>query len=318
MQKEKQKRNWSGYNMAQTVEAVLFVKLVARFVDALDELELWKGIGRPPYPIKAVIKCLLVLEYFNLSSRRAVSMLQLLKEELKIAEVPHFNTLLNYRKKKEVREMLRFLLHKIHDSIAEHDPNLITDSTGKTTTRKKFWSDWKNQKKESTDFVKVHYSFTEKTLMIAEVSTTKSNGKGTGDASQFVKHANSIKKRRIKVKNWFADGAYCGRRCCKAAGKAGATPVFKVKKNAMPKKKGCKEYRDMVKSAKKYPFFYKRKYSRRAKGEAGIHATKARFSHRISTRKFYRQQTEILTEAVAYDLSRLSNVIFEFGLTPKF
>jgi len=109
MQKEKQKRNWSGYNMAQTVEAVLFVKLVARFVDALDEQELWKGIGRPPCPIKDVIKCLLVLEYFNLSSRRAVSMLQLLKGE----------------------------------------------------------------------------------LMIAEVSMTKSKGNGTGDASQFVKHANS-------------------------------------------------------------------------------------------------------------------------------
>jgi len=318
MAKERQKRNWAGYNYAQTVEGVLFIKLVAKFVDALDEQELWKGIGRPPYPIKDVIKCLLVLEYFNLSSRRAVSMLQLLKGELKIDEVPHFNTLLNYRKKKEVRIMLQFLLHKIHDSIAEYDPNLITDSTGKTTTRKKFWRDWKNQPKESTDFVKVHYTFTEKTLMIAEVSTTTSKGKGSGDQSQFVKHANSIGNRKVKVEDWFADGAYCGRRCCKAAARAGATPIFRVKKNATAKKKGCKEYRDMVKFAREHPRLYKWKYNRRAKGEAGVHSTKARFSHRVSARKIYRQKTEILAEAVAYNLSRLSNVIFEFGITPKF
>lgn len=318
MQKEKKKRNWSGYNMAQTVEAVLFVKLVAKFVDALDEQELWKGIGRPPCPIKDVIKCLLVLEYFNLSSRRAVSMLELLKGELKVDEVPHFNTLLNYRKKKEVREMLQFLLHKIHDSIAEHDPNLITDSTGKTTTRKKFWRDWKNQPKKSTDFVKAHTTFTEKTLMIAEVSMTKSKGKGTGDSSQFEHHANSIRKRKVKVENWFADGAYFGRNCCKAAGRAGATPVFRVRKNATQKKKGCKEYRDLVNFSREHPRLYKWKYNRRAKVESAMHSTKTRFSHRISTRKFYRQKTEILTEAVAYNISRLSNVMFEFGLAPKF
>jgi transposase len=318
MKKERQKRNWAGYNLAQTVEAVLFVKLVAKFVDALDEQELWKGIGRPPCPIKDVLKCLLVLEYFNLSSRRAVSMLQLLKEELKIDVVPHFNTLLNYRKKKEVRVMLEFLLHKIHESIAEYDPNLITDSTGKTTTRKKFWRDWKNQSKKSNDFVKEHITFTEKTLMIAEVSMTKSKGRGSGDSSQFVKHATSIRERKVRVENWFADGAYCSRKCCKAAGKAGANPIFRVKKNATPKKKGCKEYREMVKFSKKHPRLYKWKYKRRAKGEAGINSTKVRFSHRVSARKFYKQKTEVLTEAVAYNISRLPYVIFEFGLAPKF
>ena len=318
MKKEKKKRNWAGYNLAQTVEAMLFVKLVARFVDALDEQELWKGIGRPPCPIKDVIKCLLVLEYFNLSSRRAVSMLSLLKDELKIDAVPHFNTLLNYRRKKEVRIMLEFLLHKTHDSIAEQDPNLITDSTGKTTTRKKFWRDWKNQPKKSTDFVKAHYTFTEKTLMIAEASATKSKGKGTGDPTQFVRHAKSIKKRKVRVENWFADGAYCGRKCCKAAGQAGARPVFRVKKNASPKKKGCREYRDMVKASREHPRIYKRTYNRRAKGEAGMHSIKARFSHRVSARKFYCQKTEILAEAVAYDIARLPYAIFEFGLTPKF
>jgi len=318
MVKEKQKRNWAGYNKAQTLEGVFFVKLVAKFVDALDEEELWKGNGRPPFPMKDIIKCLLVLEYFTLSSRRTISILNLLKDDLKLSQVPHFNTLLNYRKKKEVRAMLEFLLHKIHDSIAEQDPNLITDSTGKTTTRKKFWRDWKNQPKKSTDFVKAHYTFTEKTLMIAEVSTTKSKGKGTGGPSQFVKHANSIRKRKVGAGNWYADGAYCGRPCCKAAGRAGATPVFRVKKNASPKKKGCKEYKDMVNLSREHPMIYKRNYNRRAKVESGIHSTKARFSHRISAQKFYRQKTEILAEAVAYDISRLPYVIFEFGLTPKF
>lgn len=318
MAKEKKKKNWAGYNLAQTKELVLFVELVARFVEALDEQELWKGIGRPPCPIKDVIKCLLVMEYANLSCRRAVSLLLLIKEKLKIDEVPHFNTILRYRKKKEVRIMLQFLLHKIHSSIAEQDPNLITDSTGKTTTRKKFWRDCKKNPMKSTDFVKAHYTFTEKTLMIAEASMTKSKGKGTGDSSQFVKHANSIRKRGIKPDKWFADGAYCGRPCCKAAGRAGAIPVFRVKKNASPKKKGCREYRDMVKSSREHPRIYKRTYNRRAKGEAGMHSTKARFSHRISARKFYCQKTEILTEAVAYNISRLPYAIFEFGLTPKF
>jgi|GEM_PF-5892956 len=318
MTKEKQKRNWSGYNKAQMLEGVLFVKLVARFVDALDEKELWKGNGRQPFPMKDILKCLLVLEYFGLSSRRTISTLHQLQDDLRLSQIPHFNTLLIYRKKKEVRAILGFLLHKIHDSIAEQDPNLITGSTGKTTTRKKFWRDWKNQPKKSTDFVKAHCTFTEKTLMIAEASMTKSKGKGTGDPSQFVKHANSIRRRKVKVENWFADGAYCGRPCCKAAGRAGAIPVFRVKKSASPKKKGCKEYRDMVNASRKHPRIYKRKYNRRAKGESGMHSTKARFSHRISSRKFYRQKTEILAEAVAYNFSRLPYAVFEFGLTPKF
>lgn len=54
------------------------------------------------------------------------------------SKIPHFNTLLNYRKHPLISDRLTRLLHQIHASIADQDPNLMSDSIGKTTDRKKF------------------------------------------------------------------------------------------------------------------------------------------------------------------------------------
>lgn len=316
--KKKYPRNWRGYNKASSLEFLLFVPLMVKLVDSIPDRDLWKGNGRPPLNLKDMLKCLMIMDKTKLGSRRAVSLIALLKSQLKISEIPSFNSLLNYRKKAEITEMLQQLIHMTHQSISEYDKSLITDSTGKSTSRKKMWQDWKKKKRKKKDFVKAHYTFTKKTLMIAEVSTTQSKGKGTGDPTQMEKHAQSVRNRKIDVDFWYADGSYCSRECANAAVSVGATPIFRVKKNASMKKKGSAAFRDMVKESREHPRKYKRKYNARAKCEAGIYSIKSKHSDRVLSRIIKTQESEILSEAAAYNISRISNVIFEFGITPNF
>jgi transposase len=291
---------------------------MVKLIDSFPDTDLWKGNGRPPLTLKDMLKCLIIMDKFKIGSRRAISVIALLKNQLKISQIPSFNSLLNYRKKPEIVEMLKQLIHATHRSISDYDKSLITDSTGKSTSRKKIWQDWKMKKRKKKDFVKSHYTFTKKTLMIAEASVTQSKGAGTGDPTQMEEHAHSIRNRQIDADFWYADGAYCSRECANAAVSVGAEPVFRVKSNASTKKKGSAAFRDMVKESREHPRRYKKKYNSRAKCEAGMHSIKSKHSDRIFSRAIKTQESEILSEAVAYNISRISNVVFEFGITPNF
>jgi hypothetical protein len=316
--KKKYIKNWKAYNLAQTVQLPLFLYFVKVFVRNLEVEDRWRGDGRPPLPTKDALKCLLLLEYFQNSARKSVAKIQTYKDTVEIKNIPHFNTLLNLRKDPYLMELTDQLTMQIFKTINHEEKEVTTDSTGEGTSNKKFWRDKKNYKKKRKDFVKDHFTFGRKTLMIAAHTTTKSYGKGTGDSTQLIVHTEKMKNKGITYEKHGGDGAYCTRKCATAIKNVGATPIIKIKKNATAKKKGSAAFRDMVKSSREHPRIYKRTYNyMRPKIESGIYSFKSTFSHKVRSKLFEAQDGESSARCAVYNMLKLPHAIFEFGITPQ-
>lgn len=315
--RKKYPKNWAGYNFAEKVELPLFLDLVRIFVRNLEVKERWKGNGRPPVETGDALKVLLLWSYFNCSARKAVSRIEAVKEKVELDEVPHFNVFYGLIKDEYLKECVLKILELIFKTVNPSEGVLATDSTGKSTSTKKFWNDWKGEERESKDFVKLHSTFGTKTSMIATMSVTRSKGKGTGDSSQLILHAGRIKQNGIHADEWCADGAYCTRKCATAVKEAGAVPFIKIKKNATTKKKGSAAFRDMVKMKKKHPIIYKRHYHKRSKAESGFYSHQSRFSNRVRARNFEAQEGELIASCAVFNALHFAHAVYEFGVIPS-
>lgn len=315
--RKKYPKNWAGYNFAQKIELPLFLDLVRIFVRNLDVKDRWKGNGRPPVETRDAIRVLLLWLYYDCSARKAVSRIEAVKEKVDLEKVPHFNVFYTLLEDEYLQECMLRILEEIFKTINPADKILATDSTGKSTSVKKFWNDWKGKRRKSKEFVKMHSTFGTKTSMIATVTVTKSKGKGTGDSTQLILHTERVKQRGIHADEWTADGAFCTRDCATAIRKTGAVPFIRIKKNATTKKKGSTAFRDMVKMGRKHPIIYRRHYHRRSKSESGFYSHQCRFSNKVRSKNFETQKGELVASCAVHNALRFSHAVFEFGITPS-
>lgn len=315
--RKKYPKNWTGYNFAQKVELPLFLDLVRIFVRNLEVKDRWKGNGRPPVETRDALRVLLLWFYFNCSARKAVSRIEAVKDKVDLDYVPHFNVFYTLLKDDYLQECTLKILEAIFRTISTSETALATDSTGKSTSVKKFWNDWKGEEKEAKDFVKLHSTFGTKTSMMATMTVTPSKGKGTGDSSQLVLHAKRLREKGTDANEWSADGTYCARKCATAVKNAGAVPFIRISKNATAKKKGSSAFRDMVKMSRKHPRIYKRHYHRRSKTESGFHSHQSKFSNRIRSRLFAAQKGELTASCAVYNALHFAHAVFEFEVVPR-
>ncbi len=97
-------RNWSLYNMAQTREKLLALKLLNEAVDFLNIPYEYVGRGRPPIGLDDMVKCCVIKVFNGFSTRRSIMDLEMCKAMGYIREVPHFNIISKYMRSKEITD----------------------------------------------------------------------------------------------------------------------------------------------------------------------------------------------------------------------
>ena len=148
------------YNYMQENEIPMFFELMPQLVRSCLEVDrLWSGKGRPPLKLYDVLVCLMVKQYFNLSLRRSIGFLKLLKRAgiIDVEDIPCFKTLDNYLNQAVVQTYMQKLIDMTAAIFSEVEHHMATDSTGISTLTRSSWYEFRVCKKsKKKDYIMVH------------------------------------------------------------------------------------------------------------------------------------------------------------------
>jgi len=309
--KKKIPRDEALYNKLQENEIPLFVLYApAAVISILDKKTLWCGNGRPPLPLYDVLMCLLFKQYFRLSFRRAIGLLQLLKNTGCIeVKIPCFKTLDNYLIDDEIPPYLDRLVEIVSVLFRVVEKFMATDSTGASTTCFSSWYSIRVCKKSrKRDHIMVHISVGTKSHVVVALDVRTKRG---GDNEIFRAHVKRVDKN-FNVKEWSGDSAYLSRKNCDAVAEIGAEPWFRLKSNTTAKPKGSVPFKHMVQKTRNNPQEANEKYHRRSNVESTNSAKKRKFGSSVRCRLPSAQRNEEALSWIGYNLSLLPKAKYEY------
>ena len=310
-------RDEALYNKLQEHEIPLFVLCAPPAVLAiLDKKSLWCGTGRPPCSLYDILISLLFKQYFRLSLRRAIGLLNLLKNvgclDIKI----HcFKTLDNYLLSGEVEPYIHRLVEITSVLFRIVERFMATDSTGTSTTCFSSWYSIRVCKKSrKRDHLMVHISVGTKSHVVVALDVRSKQG---SDNEIFRSHVKRVDKN-FNVEEWSGDSAYLSRKNCDAVVEIGAEPWFRLKSNTTAKPKGSVAFKNMVLKTKNNPEEADEKYHRRSNIECTNSAKKRKFGSSVRCRVPIAQRNEDTLSWIGYNFSLLPKAPHEYGIKINF
>lgn len=315
--KKRYLRDEALYNKIQENEIPLFVLCApAAVLAVLDRRTLGCGIGRPSLSLYDVLMCLLFKEYFDLSFRRSIGLLRLLKGAGCIdVEIPCFKSLDNYMNNSEIQHYLHRLIEISSVLFRTVEKYMASDATGSSTTNFSSWYSIRVCKKSRRrDHLMVHISVGTTSNVVVALDIETKRGK---DNVIFRAHVKRV-DRNFNVEEWSGDSAYLSRKNCDAVAKIGAEPWFKLKSNTTAKPKGSVAWKHMVKRQKNEPEVTDPKYHRRSNVESTNSAKKRKFGSSVRCRLPIAQKNEEALSWISYNFSLLPRAKYEYGIKVKF
>jgi len=315
--KKRYPRNESRYNLIQENEIPIFFNVLPGAVMAiLDQESLWHGTGRPPARLYDILISLVVKEYFNLSLRRCVGLLRLLKGAGLIHIKIHcFKTLDNYLNNGEIKTYLQRLIELTSAMFSLIEHSMATDATGISTT---YFSSWYSirvcKKSKRRDHLMVHISIGTKSNVVVAIDVRNKKGE---DNVIFRSHVEKVEKQ-FHVDEWSGDSAYLSRENCNSVRKIGAEPWFKLKSNTTAKAKGSPAWKQMVNTTKEHPEIANPKYHKRSNVESTNSAKKRKFGSSVRCRLPTAQRNEEMLSWIGYNFSLIPKAKYEFGVKSSF
>lgn len=122
-------QDWQAYNDAQTNEKLLFIRLLHELTSQIPIPER-TGPGRPSADLGEMIFSCCLKIYLNFSSRRAESDLKVIQQLGYVGHAPHFNTILKYLGKPELKPVLTSLVEFSALPLTQLEETFAVDSTG--------------------------------------------------------------------------------------------------------------------------------------------------------------------------------------------
>jgi IS5 family transposase len=289
--------NWSAYNAALKQRGSLEIWF--------DPEMAWLSApcGRPGRPMRfsnsAIELCLTLKVLFNVPLRQATG---LVASVLKLADldwpVPDYTTLCRRQKTLDVTLGGRPNSGGLH---------LLVDSTGIKMTGEGEWKTRKHGASYRRQWRKVHLGIDAETLEIRAIEVTTN---AIGDAPTLPDLLVQIPDEEI-ILSVGGDGAYDTRKCHTAIAGRGAAAIIPVRRNGQPWKKdgpGVEARNETLRATKRLGRTIWKKWSdyhRRSLVETKMHCFKL-LGHRVASRTFDRQKTELKVRAVI--LNRFSQI----------
>jgi transposase len=313
-------QQWSAYNAAQIEEKdrfqVLLADLCSQYVAPPQT-----GRGERRLPLSDALFSSIFKVYSTVSARRFSSDLREAKERGFISHAPHFNSVLNYLEKPEVRPVLTEMIELSALPLKAVETDFACDSSGFGVSRFFRWYDHKyGVVKDRRDWVKVHVMCGTKTNIITAVEI---RGRDQGDSTMLPPLLKTTADN-FAVANVSADKGYLSYANAKAIADAGATPYIAFKKNSGPgdfRKEGVantKAWTDMY-----YAFMFHRdawlsSYHRRSNVETVFSSVKRKFGDNLRSKTDVAMVNEALAKCLCHNLVTLIHEAHELGIEPMF
>lgn len=300
--RERARINWHDYDLAQCREMGDMINLIRELVDsAVERLGLPvtpKGPGRPPVPPSDIAKVLLLQSYLGVPNRVAEGLIYLFDGKLDLTEQFSYKTIERGYDKKSVGRILDMVfkltnepvrgLEKIFSVDGSGSPtsvkqnyaqdrerqrqgkstqsNSISNSTLKSKSEPGHWPDSTSDPKH--DYVyKLAVIGTEYKLLAGWISTTDHS---LGETTLFPGVMTQTVENHPDAEMMLGDGAFGNRPICKLVGSYGLILRALPHRNSTLKRKGVKEWVDMLWALSEDPDKWLSDYHMRSISETGF------------------------------------------------
>jgi len=164
-------QDWISYNQAQTQEKILFLELLYELTSQIKQPKR-NGVGRPPVDLGEMVYACCLKTYLDFSSRRSESDIKLAQQLGYIDHVPHFNTILRYIRKPEMKQVLTKLIQMSALPLKEVESNFAMDASGFSIVMSFAWNKVNRSSLERRKFKKAHIMVGTKTNVITHIEVT--------------------------------------------------------------------------------------------------------------------------------------------------
>ncbi len=313
MTKQTYSQNWSVYNLAQTSEKLLFLKLLNDAVDYL-QIPYEYSFGRPHAPIDDMLKACVIKVFNNFSSRRTIYELQLAYALRYIRFVPHFNTINKYLGNPELTPYLHKLYKLLAMPLVSVENNFAIDATGFSNFDKRKWVEVRLDKVQKRDFRKLHIISGVKTNIITSAEISGGHSNDTLFFEKLVKQTSL----NFRMREILADAGYLSRKNCGIAEEVGAVPYIFPKKNTSANAGRIPAWHKMIRLWKDNEPLFRQHYHQRSLVESTFSMMKRKFLPYVRSKSPKAQENEILAKVVCHNAAVLVSSIFELNVEVPF
>ena len=307
-------QDWVAYNQAQTQEKILFLELLYELTSQIPQPKR-EGAGRPSADLGEMIFSCCLKTYLDFSSRRSESDIQLAKELGYIHHPPHFNTVLKYLRKPEMKKVLMKLVEISALPLKEVESNFAMDASGFSTVMSYAWNKINRNSSERSKFKKAHVMCGVKTNVITHIEITDGY---LHDSMMFDTLLLNTKKN-FNMKEVYADKGYLSEKNLGIAIKNGVIPFIPFRKNIKDSEQGkMLIWRVMFKFFKDNKEEFLKHYHLRSNVESVFSMMKRKFGCYVRGRTSIARDNEILCKALCHNICVLIQEMFELGLKVDF
>jgi len=313
-------QNWTEYNRAQTNEKDLFQAMLRDLCNGIPT-PAQQGRGQRTLPLADAIFAATFKVYSTVSARRFMSDLRESQERGFVRNAMHFNSVLNYLDKPELRPILTQMIETSALPLTAVESDFAADSTGFSTSRFIRWFDHKyGAERLQHDWVKVHIMTGVKTNIITAVQIC---GKDAND-SPLLPPLLETTQKNFTVSEVSADKGYLSYSNARAIKESGATPFIAFKTNsnfADSDKHGIRQVKAW--NQMYHYFMYRREdfiehYHKRSNVESTFSMLKRKFGDSLRSKTDTAMVNEALCKILCHNLVVLIHEMFELGIEPAF
>lgn len=312
-----QKRDWSKYVLATSVEYEYFCKILSRVLDQVIQKKRVKKNGRPKANLRDILFCLILRSYFIRSSYRIISMINELAEKKIIQTAPKRTTFMKYLKDPKITEILEQMVHLSSRPLIDHEKIFAIDASGFSSGMSEdSWvrARYTGKKWTAKGYRKAHICIGVKSGIITAAKITASTVHDTLMFGPLLEKT----AESFEVIEVLADKGYHSRKNYKLISDLGAIGYIPFRNNTSGLSKGSPQYGKQYKKYLKHRDVFDRHYHLRSNVEASFSASKRKFGSYVLAKSAHAQNNEVLCKLISHNITIVIHSIIEGTAILKF
>lgn len=307
-------QDWPAYNEYQAREGEWFPVLLKDLCELLRYEPEGPRFGRPRIELRDAVFAATMKVYSNLSARRCMPDIRAAQAQGHLDRTPSYNATLAFIQDEGLTPILERLIAASSTPLKGIEHDFAVDATGFGTRRYyRHYSPKRDDNYDKEDVVKLHACVGVTTHIVARASVTPGYVNDHKEFSDLVESTRQV----FEFEEVSADKAYLSFDSVNLVDKLGGTPFIPFKKNS----------RDHAKAtiwSRMYHHFSARRdeflahYHKRSNVESAFSSLKRKFSEFLRNKTFQAQQNELLLKVLAYNITCVTQAMYELGVDPTF
>jgi transposase len=217
-----------------------------------------------------------------------------------------------------ITPLLRILVQESAAPLAGIERNIAIDASGFSKFLRFNHLDNKHGKGKNAmkDFMKAHAACGTITTIVTDLVVTKSTGKGTGDASNFLPLLKGT-LGHFDIANVMADKAYSSYEILQGVDDIGAVPYIPFRDGSTDKH-GPEIWKRMYHYVQLNAEEFNKFYHQRSNVETLFSVIKRKLDHRLMSKDEVGMVNEVYCKFLAHNIIVLANAMYQHDLKPKF